>query len=291
MSVPAPSTRHTFRTEVERADSDVDLARAALLVAKEEYPQLSVERYLARLDQLAEHVRDRLDQESAAPIVLGELSAILFEREGLKGNRDAYYDPRNSFLNDVLDRKLGIPLTLGIIVLEVGWRVGLPLEGVGFPMHFLVRYAGTEVRLLIDPYDAGRIVFEDQAQEILDRAFGGTVRLQPSFLRTATRHDMLFRLLTNLKGIYVNTQDHARVLAVVERMLIVRPASTEDLRDRGVLLARVGRADEARAQLEEYLGRAPFAEDAARIRSLLQDLGSKGVAGTAGDEADRGTDG
>ena len=282
LKLPAQNTRDGFLAEMLPPDPEIDLARAALLVAKEEYPQLSVDRYLARLEQLGERVKDRLDEESAPPVVLNELISVLYEREGLKGNHEAYYDPRNSFLNDVLDRRLGIPLTLGIILLEVGWRLGLPLEGVSFPMHFLVRFAGSEVRLLIDPFDGGRVVFEDQAQELLDRAFGGTVRLQPSFLRPATRRDMIFRLLTNLKSLYVNTSDNQRALSVVERMLIVRPGSTEDLRDRGVLLAHLGRASEAYEQLEAYIDQAPYAEDVTRMRSLLLDLGQVGDPGAGG---------
>ena len=292
----AQATRDGFHAELLRPEREIDLGRTVLLVAKEEYPQLSVERCLARLDHLCERVKDRLDEESAPPVVLNELISVLYEREGLKGNQEAYYDPRNSFLNDVLDRRLGIPLTLGIVALEVGWRLGLPLEGVSFPMHFLVRFSGSEVRLLIDPFDGGRIVFEDQAQELLDRAFGGTVRLQPSFLRAATKRDMIFRLLTNLKSLYVNTSDHARALSVVERMLMVRPGSTEDLRDRGVLLAHLGRASEAREQLEAYIGQAPYAEDVAEMRTLLRDLGERSGSGDGAgahgpEDGDDGDDG
>ena len=172
----------------------MDLARAALLVAKEEYPQLSVDLYLARLDQVSEEVRDRLANETAPLIVLDELLKTLFGRRKFTGNREAYYDPRNFFLNDVLDRGVGIPLTLSIILLEIGWRLDLPLEGVNFPGHFLVRYAGDEVRLLIDPFDGGTMRFEDQAQELLDKAYGGMVSMRDAFLRAATKRDMLLRL-------------------------------------------------------------------------------------------------
>ncbi|MBW3535484.1 MAG: transglutaminase-like domain-containing protein, partial [Gemmatimonadetes bacterium] len=130
MNVPVRSSKQLFAEEIRRPEADLDLARAALLVAREQYPQLPVERYLGRLDRLAEDVRDRLDDETAPLLVLQELTRTLYEREGFQGNKEAYYDPRNSFLNDVLDRRLGIPLTLGIVVLEVGWRLDLPLEGV-----------------------------------------------------------------------------------------------------------------------------------------------------------------
>lgn len=282
MSVPASSARQEFAREVRRPDADLDLARAALLVAREEYPQLPVERYLARLESLAEEVKDRLDDENAPVVVLRELLDVLFERRSLRGNRDAYYDPRNSFLNDVLDRGLGIPLTLGIVILEVGWRLDLPLEGVNFPNHFLVRFRGEGTRLLIDPFDGGELRFEDQAQELLDRVFGGMVRVQESFLQPATRKEMLARLLRNLKNIYMNVRDDQRALAAVERILLLQPSAPLELRDRGRILARMGRTAEAVRQLETYLDRVPDASDAERVRSQVRRL-KKGL-GESGED-------
>lgn len=254
------------------ASGDIDLARAALLLAEEEYPQLSAEPYLQRLDLFAEMVKDRLANETAAPVLLGEISKVLFEAEGFRGNADAYYDPRNSFLNDVMDRRLGIPITLSIIYLEVGWRLGLPLHGVNFPGHFLVRYEGEAVRLLVDPFQAGEIRFEDEAQELLDRVYGGSVKLQETYLRPASKRDILVRLLSNLKTIYLNTRDDARALSVVERILLIRPESPEEVRDHGMLLARRGQVNEAIAELERYLDVLPAAPDAQRVRLLIDEL-------------------
>ncbi len=250
----------------------MDMARAALLIAKEEYPQLSVDLYLARIDQMAEEVKDRLAEETAPLVVMQELVSTLFERRKLKGNREAYYDPRNSFLNDVLDRGLGIPLTLGMVLLETGWRLGLPLEGVNFPSHFLARYKGDAVQLLLDPFDGGHTRFEEEAQELLDRVYGGMVRMQDQFLRPASRRDMLIRLLTNLKGVYANVGDHPRALAAVERILLMQPTSRGENRARGLLLVRMGRSDDAVEQLEAYLELAPEASDADKIRGVVDDL-------------------
>jgi regulator of sirC expression with transglutaminase-like and TPR domain len=274
MSMPSPATspRRLFAAEVARAEEEINLARAALLVAKEEYPQLSVELYLARLDQMAEEVKDRLADESAPLLILSDLLETLFVRRRLQGNRPAYHDPRNWFLNDVLDRGVGIPLTLGIVLLEVAWRLGLPVEGVNFPSQFLVRYRGDAMDLLLDPFDGGRVRFEDQAQELLDQVYGGMVRVQEQFLRRASRRDMLARLLTNLKGVYVNVGDHVRALAAVERLLLIQPTARGENRDRGLLLARMGRRDEAAEQLEAYLELAPEATDADRIRDIVHDL-------------------
>lgn len=266
------SVRERFAAEVVRTEEEINLALAALLVAKEEYPQLPVERYLNRLDELAEEVRGRLADETAPLFVLQEVSEVLFQRHSLRGNREAYYDPRNSFLNDVLDRGLGIPLTLGIVLLEVGWRLDLPLEGVNFPGHFLVRFRGESSNLLLDPFDSGAVRFEDQAQELLDRVYGGMVRIHESFLKPARRREMLIRLLMNLKGLYLNVSDHPRALAAVERMLLIRPIAPGEIRDRGVILARMGRRKEAVEQLEAYLSVAPHAADTQRIEGMVKDL-------------------
>lgn len=236
----------------------MNLARAALLVAREEYPQLPLDPYLARLDVLAEEAWDRLGGERAPLVVLREAVANLFERRKLRGNRERYHDPRNSFLNDVLDRGLGIPLTLGIVLLEVGWRLGLRLEGVNFPGHFLVRYRGDALPLLIDPFHEGRIRFPEE------------IATAERHLRTATKRDMVVRLLINLKGVYYRAGDYARALAAVERILMVRPTAPMQIRDRGCLLARLGRSGEAVAQLETYLVFAPGAGDAERVEALVR---------------------
>ena len=272
MDVPVGSTRARLGELVKKSERDFELGRAALYIAQEEYPQLPVERYVLRLDALAEAVKDRLDDETAPPVVLGEVIHTLFEREGLRGNKESYRDPRNSFINDVLDRRLGIPLTLGIILLEVGWRLDLPLEGVSFPGHFLVRYRGAAEHLLIDPFDGGRIRFENQAQEVLDQEYGGMLRMQPAFLRAASKLDMIRRLLVNLKGLYLNVQDDERALSVVERLMLVQPASAGERRDRGMLLLKLGREAEAKEQLRRYLHFAPGAADARRIRVLVRRL-------------------
>lgn len=275
MSAPVPGLQSRFRAAVSVPDERIDLAEAALLLATMQYPQLAVEPYLRRLDVLAERVNDRLSNETAGPVVLGELTRVLFQEEGLRGNDAAYYDPRNSFLNDVLDRKLGIPITLGVIVLEVGRRLGLPLEGLGFPGHFIVRYRGEAMSLLIDPFDKGRIRFEDQAQELLDRVYGGMVQLKQEYLREIGKREILERMLRNLKGIYLNAKEDFRALAVIELLLVLRPEARGEVRDRGIMLARIGRFDEAIAQLELYLDFAPGATDAPRVREYIARLSER----------------
>jgi regulator of sirC expression with transglutaminase-like and TPR domain len=272
MRPPDRSLRQRFLDEVSQGDDQINLAKAALMVAREEYPQLPEERYLGQLDVLAEETRDRLDDENAHLVILQELLGTLYNRHEFRGNKEAYYDPRNSFLNDVIDRRLGIPLTLGMVVLEVGWRLGLPLEGVNFPGHFLVRFKGDAIDLLIDPYDGGAVRFEDEAQELLDRVYGGMVQTRESFLKASTKREMLVRLLVNLKSIYLNVRDHGRALAAVERIQLIRPIAPGEIRDKGVILARLGRREEALEQLEAYLNVAPGASDTERILGLVEDL-------------------
>lgn len=272
MSALRLSARLRFAGLVAAPETELDLAAAALLLAAEEYPNLPAGPYLRRLDLLAERVHDRLGEETAPLIVLHELNRVLYQEEGFRANVENYYDARNSFLNDVLDRRLGIPISLGLVYLEVGWRLGLPVRGVNFPGHFLVRYDGEAMTILVDPFDGGRLRFEDQAQELLQRVYGGMVRLQPDFLQPAGKKDILVRLLTNLKRIYLNTRDDARALAAVEFILLVRPTAAGELRDRGMLLARTGRLDEAIADLERYLGFAPQAPDAGGVRRLIDEL-------------------
>ena len=152
-------------------------------------------------------------------------------------------------------------------------------RGRELPGHFLIRYRGASENLLIDPFDNGRIRFEDEAQELLDQVYGGMVRMQDAFLRSATKRDMIHRLLVNLKGLYVNVRDDERALAVVERLLLLRPDFPGERRDRGMLLVKLGRSSEAKEQLQRYLEFAPQAADAPRIRSLVRRLEREGDAG------------
>ena len=171
---------------------------------------------------------------------------------------------------------MGIPLTLAIVLLEVGWRLDLPMEGVNFPGHFLVRYRGEAKQFLIDPFHGGMIRGRDEVQQLLTRQQGVPARLDDRLLRTASKRDMIVRLLLNLKGIYHRTGDDARALSAVERILVVSPTARQQIRDRGYLLARLGRDGEAVAQLETYLTFAPNAGDVERVEALVRDLKAGG---------------
>src|SRR5438445_11102873 len=159
---------------VARPEASVDLAEASLLIAGEEYPGLDPAPYLGRLDELGAHLRRRAG-DAGADALVPELNRLLFEEEGFRGNTVDYYDPRNSFLNDVLDRRTGIPISLSTVYMAVGRRAGVPVQGVGLPGHFVVRVTTAGGEALVDPFHDGAVLTLEDCQERLDRIYGGKV--------------------------------------------------------------------------------------------------------------------
>ena len=269
--------RHSaFRRAVEGPDGPIDLGRAALAVAADEYPDLRPEIYLARLDALASRARDLSSGETGPYRLIAAINYVLFTREGFRGNREDYYDPRNSFLNDVIERRRGIPITLSVLYMEVARRAGLELSGVGFPGHFLIKYAGPEEeadRIIIDAYDQGEVLGVEELQAILDGLYGaGKVAFRPEFLAPVAHRQIVERMLNNLKSIYLRKENFSRALSVSERLAILDPASAPEVRDRGLLYLKLDRFEEATRDLEKYLELLPGAEDAAEIREQLAEL-------------------
>ena len=262
-------TRQQLTDMVARPEEDVDLARASLLVACEEYPELDVEGYLGRLDALAETVRGHLG--SAAEAVAG-LNRILFEQEGFRGNTREYYDPRNSFLNDVLDRRTGIPITLSTVYMAVGRRAGIDVRGVGLPGHFVVRVTTPGGEALVDPFHGGAVLSEEDCQERLDRIYGGRVRVAPEMLVPCPPRTILSRTVRNLKVIYVKAGDLARALRTAELLVLLEPDSAEEVRDRGLILAGLGCYALAARDLEAFVAAAPATKEAGPLRAQIAEL-------------------
>ncbi|HWP56966.1 MAG TPA: transglutaminase-like domain-containing protein [Candidatus Acidoferrales bacterium] len=258
-----------FAAAVCLPDEEIDLGRAALVIAQGEYPELSIGRYLERLDAMAGEVRRRAGENADPLRLIATLNFVLFTREGLRGNAVDYYDPRNSFLNDVLERKRGIPISLSVIYIEVARRAGLNLCGVNFPGHFLVKHAGPEEEIVIDPFHRGAILSAEDLQLRLDQLYGGNVPLDQGFLIAASKKQILVRMLSNLKSIYLQQEDFERTLSVVERLLILEPLAAQNIRDRGLLYLKQECFLQAKADLERYLKLAPDAADAADIREYL----------------------
>jgi regulator of sirC expression with transglutaminase-like and TPR domain len=257
------------RFEALLATDDVPLAEAALAVAAEEYPAIESARYIARLDELAKRVRMHAPESVRAASVLMAIRAVLFDEERFRGNDEDYYDPRNSFLNEVLDRRLGIPISLSILYIEVARRAGLVLQGVAFPGHFLVKYAppgGPEV--FIDPYNGGEVLSADECVARFTAAAHGRT-IEPRHLVGVGTRQILARMLHNLKRIYLERSDDIRLWWVVDRLLLLEPDQAEELRDRGLISARLGAAAAAARDLAAFLEAAPDSPDAAKVREVL----------------------
>lgn len=258
-----------FRRAVDRADDQIDLGRAALTMAACDCSGLDVERYVAEIERIASAVRKRLADQAGIYRMIAVLNYVFFKELGFRGNRENYFDPRNSFLNEVLDRKLGIPISLSVLYIEVARRIGLDLKGVGFPGHFLVKAPAGEDEIIIDPFNGGEIKSRESLDELLSGLYGGQIGLRPEFLHAVTRKQILARMLANLKAIYWNQGDLAKTLSVMERLLIVEPGLPEHVRDRGVIYLKLECFHQARADFETYLSLSPDAEDGGEVREQI----------------------
>ena len=269
-----------FQQLIGRIDVRIDLARACLLIAEDAYPELDIERYMTELERLAQRLRASLPQTAGVEEKVVALNQFLFEELGYAGNADDYYDPRNSYLNEVIDRRTGIPITLSVIYMELGRRIGLPLEGVSFPGHFLVRLKVRGGMLVLDPFAGGEPQSEQDLRERLQRVIPESVAgaLPVSelpldqFLEPAGNRQILARLLRNLKAIYRETDQPARLLDVLNRMLVVSPDATGDLRDRGLVYHRLECYRAALKDLSDYVEREPEAIDIPDIRARVIEL-------------------
>jgi len=272
-----------FDQLVRQPDADIDLARACLLIAQDAYPGLDVDGYVGEIDRLAARLRAGIPADCATEERVVVLNEFLFDELGFSGNTDNYYDPRNSYLNQVIDRRTGIPISLAILYMEFGRRVGLNFEGVSFPGHFLVRLAVRGGVLVLDPFSGGVPQSEAELRERLQRvipegaAQGVPVAELPldQFLEPATKRQILSRLLRNLKGIYRQADKPERLLGVLNRMLAIAPGASAELRDRGFLYQRLECWRFAMKDLSQYLDREPDAADLDDVRAALMELGAR----------------
>ena len=260
-----------FRRAAGCPDERVDVARAALAIASDDYHNLPASDYLSRIDALAVEVAERVGADSSVYRCITGLNDVLFQRHGYCGNRAEYFDPKNSFLNEVMDRKKGIPITLSVLYMEVGQRIGLPLHGVGFPGHFLVKYLDDEQEIVIDPFNSGEIQSKAGLENLLRQLYGRAVPLHPDLLEPITKKQIIRRMLNNLKSIYLRANDFLKGLSMVERLVILDPAA-EDIRDRGVIYLKLECFRQALEDLETYLRLVPDAEDAMAVKEQVVKL-------------------
>jgi regulator of sirC expression with transglutaminase-like and TPR domain len=276
--MPAPSS---LKELAKQSDAQIDVALGAALIAKDAYPNLEPTAVLADLDEMSAPLfRLRLEEKSALEQVRS-LREHIYESLGFRGNEIDYYDPKNSLLSDVIARRLGIPITLAIVYCEIARRVGVPARGVGFPGHFLVRIDQPgfpeEPPLTIDPFFGGRVLDEEAVERLLRRALGPEEMLRPDeHLAPASARAVLVRMLTNLKAIYLTRGDHARAHLAADRILLFAPNAPAVLRERGVLAAKLGAHESARADFARALELLPEGAEARAIRAQLSDLERKG---------------
>ena len=263
-----------LRQIVSGPDEDISLAEAALLIAGHGYPDLNVAAYLSRIEELAYMLRLRIDEEDSIPERISALNQFLFGELGFAANSEDYYDPRNSFLNEVLERRTGIPITLSVIYMELGRKVGLPLQGVSFPGHFLVKCAVPDGAVVLDPYSGGISLGLTELQKRLREVQGGEVSraIVAELLVSASNKDIIVRLLRNLKAIYLREHDLDKALPIMNWIIATTPEQTPELRDRGMIYQELECARAALTDFEAYLTLSPDSEDAGDIRARIIEL-------------------
>lgn len=266
-----------WNTLASLGDDELPLLATALLIARDEYPDLDAARYSAQVDTYAKALRPQLERDIDLPARLTAINKYLFEEVGYAGNNAQYDDPRNSYMNDVVDRKLGIPLSLAVIQIEVTRRLGMPLDGISFPGHFLVRLPVDDGILVLDPYNKGRPVSAEELRERASPHLGGHAPDDQQLLQIlapATHRMILMRMLRNLKGLYLQRGDWERVARTADRLLKLSPDTAEALRERGLAYRELGYTKGAREDLARYLQLLPEADDLEAVRAALIDLGT-----------------
>lgn len=268
-----------WHTLAAQADEAVPLLATALLIARDEYPQLDPDIYDSLAQSHVEHLRPEVDSIQAWPLKMAAINRHLFDELGYSGNHDEYYDPRNSYLNEVFERRLGNPISLALIQMEVAHRLGVPLDGVSFPGHFLVRLPVDDGILVMDPFNGGRPLGTEELRERARPHLGpGTDSLDDStllqILDPASPRAILTRVLRNLHGVYAESEQWDRAARSADRVLKLQPEQPDALRDRGMAYLNMDYAHGARQDLSRYLQLAPEAADADNIREQLIDLGA-----------------
>jgi len=258
-------------------DEEIPLFASALLIAKDEYPGLADADYEARLRQYARRLRKVVNREQTPATQLRSLNNFLFDELGFSGDDQDYYDPRNSYLNDVLDRRLGNPISLAVVQMELARRLGVPLQGVSFPGHFLVRLPMDEGIVVLDPFQKGRSLdaaeLRRRARSHLETQDIDDQRLA-RMLEPASHRAILSRMLRNLKSVYGEREQWDKALRCCDRLLTVDSHQPSEYRDRGKLYLKLGHRRAARDDLHRYLALVPQADDIEAIAAEVAELGT-----------------
>lgn len=262
-----------------RPDHRIDPISGALLIAATEQPGLDCAPAERLLDLWGRQLRERLDGVEGDLEQLETLRRFVFEEKALSGDEEGYQDLENCYLNRVLERRKGIPLTLSLIVLDLGRRAGIPLEGVGFPGHFLVRH-GRHPEILLDPFHGGRLLTLQDCAALLEKISRGQIPFSRELLRPSNPRQILLRLLNNLRGVYLARRQIDRALEVTDRILLFYPQTPTYLRDRGILRLKSGRYPEGVRDVQAYLEAEPDAEDWNDLAEIVEQA-KEGLDGAA----------
>lgn len=271
--------RQRLATLLQQPDDRIDLVEAALCIAQEADPDRDLSFCTTLLDEIAASIAPHLPHERYPMRWLKVINEHLFGKWGFQGNTDNYYDPRNSYLPEVLERRTGIPITLSLVYWAIAQRLNFPMEGIGMPGHFLLRPQGPDLEIYVDPFHQGEILFPQDCQARLRSIYGDSIELQPHDLAPVSHRHFLGRMLLNLKVIYIKTGSLAPALRTVEQLLLLDPQRPQEHRDRGLLLYELERWQEAYPALERYVqyqeaqGLAgQRAQDLPVIRQLLETI-------------------
>jgi regulator of sirC expression with transglutaminase-like and TPR domain len=278
-------TYQAFDALIAVDDADIDLVQGALLIASIAYPELDMTHYIAQLDSLAGRVRSLLElpprqpgeaEEIDAQATLNALNQVLFIEEQFHGNQDNYMNPENSFFNRVLEERTGIPITLSLLYIEVARRVGIQIEGVGLPYHFMVRCRLPERSIYIDPFEGGLFFSQQECKERIKRMAeqitGGRVRLHTHWFAAVTHRQFLFRMLNNLKHIYLHNEDYEHALPICNLLILLMPQLAQERRDRGIVHLQLKHYARALHDLKVYLEFAPEAKDRTEIQEHIKSI-------------------
>ncbi len=271
----AVATHDRFAQLMRQPEERIDLAEAALLIAGQEYPDLPIPHYLAQIDEHAQALSERLRGNRHPAHMLAELNRYLFEELGFMGDMNDYYNPKNSFINEVLDRRLGVPISLSLIYLEIGRRIGLPLEGIAFPGHFLVRLEHGGDSIVIDPFMQGAELGREDLERRLDELFSENAQARPALdtvLGCARKRDILLRMLRNLKAVYYQSDQYEKALAICDMIFTVTTDEPVEIRDRGTVYLQLECWRAALADYQSYLMLVPDATDRDQICAQLLHL-------------------
>ena len=267
------ANRARFGRLIAQPETAIDLALGALIIAADGRASVEPSSCLADLDSLAELVRLRLDIGDPPAMAIDRLHDVLYRESGFRGPTAAeFHDPRNSLLDVVIARRIGLPISLAIVELEVAWRIGLPLSGIGLPGHFII---GGPDGVLLDPTDDGRRLTPDDCQALIRHAVGEGVLFHSGMLRPASKRAILTRVLRNLQSAHLAARDWPAALGAVELLAVVEPTDPDHGRDRGLLLGRMGRFGEAISALARYIEERPDARDATDVQQVMAILGGR----------------